>query len=74
MRATIVLVAAALLALPLAATLDGASAFGWCTRPGVVPGHACHTYAVCIGWSYDSYGERCQIGIPQCWDICQVLA
>lgn len=69
MRTFVLLASLALAAAPLAA-IPGASAFGWCTAVGP-SGHTCYTHLVCVGWSWDSRGERCNVGVPG--DFCDWL-
>lgn len=62
MRGLVIVALSALLALPLLAAVPTADAFGWCTSVGP-DGHRCREYTVCIGWGWDSRGERCQYGV-----------
>ncbi|HWH07706.1 MAG TPA: hypothetical protein VNX21_00805, partial [Candidatus Thermoplasmatota archaeon] len=69
MRVLVLAAALGLLAAPLALSVP-ASAFGWCTAVGP-SGHECRSHLACIGWSWDSRGERCTIGVPL--DLCRIL-
>ena len=64
------LVLVAALALAAAPFVPGAAAFGWCTAVGP-SGHTCHAHLACVGWSWDSRGERCTVGVPG--DFCHWL-
>ena len=70
MRALTLVTALCLAALPLGLAVPGASAFGWCTAAGPA-GHECFDHLACIGWSWDSRGERCTVGVPG--DYCDWL-
>lgn len=64
MRALVLPVALALLAVPWSLTLPEAEAVGWCATG--VPGKECWSHVVCIGMSRDhaTHRERCQYSVP----------
>lgn len=69
---TLLLVGALVLAGTAFVSLaPSASAFTFCTSPGVA-GHECSDYYVCVGWGINMYGqETCATGIPK--DFCECI-
>lgn len=67
MRLILLVCVASIAGLSLLAAAPTASAVGWCTTVGP-KGHVCQEHLVCVGWSWDSQGERCQYGVQEpCW-------
>lgn len=70
MRTLVLVVTLSLIGL--SALAPTSQAFGWCVKAGKVQveDHTCQRHIVCVGWSYDSRGERCQYGVPPPYCTC----